>query len=325
MKRFDLKIGLLAGLFLAVCAFTLTAPSRGQVKSIDSPISTTRPADPLAGIDFARVVIWIECAGVDRSTPRGFDSQLIEGGWSKWFASTVQPEIDWLKSRGVKRPRLIFHNPYGVEPRGTNYAFTQRQLCAADARTRHLSQGLEAELRRLTDAGVESITYFGSFKGDASTATSLRPGWQSATIGAWTYAIAEALDGGASLAFDDTGDIVASSPEFAFIRQCGAWTKIYFEPRFQKTHAHLFGQAVIAGDSFFIRSDPALYADSSRWAAPNAKLGEVIRHLTFPDGEGGWTDRAKGDVANRLANGARRVQADGHTVAVAAGWWRNLR
>lgn len=324
MKRLDIKIGLLLGLYLAFCMFVLTAVATAQQTGGVKPIP-----DPLAHVDFNRVVIWVECAGVDNTTPRGFDSELLQLGWSKWFAAKVQPEVEFLKSRGVKRPRLIFHNPYGVEGRGKNYAFSQRQLCATNPQTRHLSKGLEVELRRLTDAGVECIVYFGTFKGDFTTATALKDGWQSATIHSWIHSIAEALDGGASIAFDASGDLIAASPEYATVQMCAAYTKVWFEPRPQRTHTHLHGRPVIGEERFFHRSDPELFADSAQWAAPNSKLGEVILHLQYPDGSS-WsplpTDTAasyRARIIGGLVFGTRRLQAQGYTVAVAAGWWRN--
>ena len=303
-------IAITFGSLLAAVVALGVEQSKQEQLPIRAPSPTTQP-DIAAGVDLSAVVIAFECANNGNKTPRGFDAELLKG-WDHYFAAVVDPEIAWLKSRGVKRPRIMLHNPYGLEGAGKNFAFTQRAACARDPKTRHLADGLRRQLERVIADGVDVIVYVGAFPGDATTATRITVG----TIDEWLYAVREILETRAKLGLDASHDLPAASAEYRFMRLCEALTPILREPRLLKGDTG----DVISTDAFWLRTDPAKYADA-KWAAPNDAHGEVIRWLQYPDGPDGWNDRFPGDVAARLATGARRVQADGDVAAVAPGWW----
>lgn len=303
-------LGLLLGAAFAAAIEMHLPPMEAPIRA---PSPTTQP-DITAGIDLARLVIVFELANPGNKTPRGFDQDLLAHGWPAFFAKHIDPEIAWLKARGAKRIRVMLHNPYGLETEGRAFAFTQRAACARDPKTRHLANGLRRQLERITAAGAEPIVYLGSFNGDDTEATPATID----TIDEWIYAAREILDAKAAIGFDWSNDLAAAAPAERFITLCESLTTVYREPRLK---AGRRGN-VISTDSFWIRTDPAKYADA-KWAAANQDHDEVIRWLQYPDGEAGWTDRFPGDVAARLATGARRVQADGDTAAIAPGWMRN--
>lgn len=307
-------IAIAFGTLLSI-VFALAVADAKQTKAeapIRAPSPTTRP-DVVAGVDLSRVVIAFECANNGNKTPRGFDAELLAGGWDKFFASQVDPEIAWLKKRGAKRVRILLHNPYGLEGEGKNFAFSQRAACARNPETRHLADGLRRQLERVIADGVEPIVYVGAFGGDVTTATKLTV----ATLDEWLYSVREILDSRAAAGFDWSNDLPPSSAEYHFIQLCAGLTTVYREPRLRIIDRG----NVISTDAFWLRTDPAVYADA-KWALPNEAHDDVIRWLQYPDGDAGWKDRFPGDVAARLAAGARRVQADGDVAAVAPGWWR---
>jgi hypothetical protein len=87
--------------------------------------------------------------------------------------------------------------------------------------------------------------------------------------------------------------------------------KVYVEPRPNVNAPRWFRYPVISVDTFWERSDPALYADSS-WGARNEQLtGEILRLITAPPEGKTWGH--KGGIAPYVQG----ILRDGHT-AVAA-------
>jgi hypothetical protein len=275
------------------------------------------------GLDLSRIVVWKEAAG-GYPTPRGFHPVLLSGGWKQFVAQVIQPEIDWLRSRGVQRPRVILHNPYGLERDASGktgeYRYSQRRLCQANPATRHLASGLGDALRPLTKAGVEVIVYFGALQNDPTEVLPKIDGRADDFIRECEYQIKEALDAGCSIAFDASSNLSEDSPQWRWIAMVGSLTRAYIEPRPHASRGQMFGFPVITQDAFWDRSNPEKYPDS-RWGARNDALsGEIIRFVQFPDPPAhgkdvGWNDTPD-NIAARLIAPAIRIQADGHTPAL---------
>ncbi|HRK32286.1 MAG TPA: hypothetical protein PLD59_14560 [Tepidisphaeraceae bacterium] len=272
------------------------------------------------GLDLSKVVVWTEAAG-GYGTARGFHPVLARSGWKAFIKAVVQPEVDWLRMRSVENPRVLIHNPYGLERDASGktgeYRFSQRALCAADPRTRYLADGLGEAIRPLVQSGVEVIVYFGSIPNDPALQLLQTPGGVAAFDRMCDEQIEEAVSAGASIAFDASNDLPAESAEWKFIERTAGRAKVYLEPRPHASRGQMFGYPIITQDAFWERSNPEKYPDS-RWGARNSELsGEIIRFVQFPDppAQGkdvGWND-TPANIAARLLAPAIRIQADGHT------------
>jgi len=274
------------------------------------------------GLALNRVVVWTEAAG-GYDTPRGFDPVLLKQGWQAWVNDKIRPEVEWLRSRGATRIRVIIHNPYGLErsTRGVTdeYRFSQRSACYGNPATKHLAYGFADAIKPLTRDGVEVIAYFGRLDNDP-LAHLARSGKGGDYLEQCRWQIAEALDAGCSIAFDASHGLEESSAAWRFIASVEPHARIYLEPRPVATQPHLFGYSFITQDEFWGRSDPEKHADSA-WGARNADLtGEVIRFVQFPDRDPAapslqspWLGTG---VADRIIAPAIRIQRDGHTAAL---------
>jgi len=322
MNRYNTHIALFFGLGLAVMLGLGVEHNRASARQTITPAA--QPAYLHRGIDLRGIVVWTEAAG-GYPTPRGFHPVLMGGGWKQFVAEVIQPEIDWLKSRGVQRPRVILHNPYGLEidpvtGKVGEYRYSQRRLCQANPATRHLASGLVDALRPLTQAGVEVIVYFGAMQHDPTEVLPTIEGRADDFIRECEYQIKEALDAGCAIAFDASSNLPEDSPQWRWIAAVGSLTRVYIEPRAHARRPHLFGMPFITQESFWHRSDPEKFADSAAWAARNDQLtGECVGFIQFPDDDAkykGWAGPVE-SVAERLIAAVVRVQRDGRTPALA--------
>lgn len=272
-------------------------------------------------LDFGRLVSWCECAGVDNTTPRGFHSDLIAGGWKQYAERVLYPEIEFL-IRFTKRPRIILHNPYGTEGRGNAYRFDQRARCMIDQATTHISEGFRDEISKIVDLGVQVTAYVGRFTSEDGNDRAYFYNLEEPRRRAEAYWQVEDIEAaGCCIAFDESNFHPAKSLALDIMRGIKAPRK-FVEPRQRKDAPHLFDYGVICSNELWKRSDPEKFEDSARWAAKNSQItGEIIRHVHTPP-DHGWNDRFPGDVAARLVGAALAIQADGHSAAVAEGWLR---
>jgi hypothetical protein len=157
-------------------------------------------------------------------------------------------------------------------------------------------------LRHRLGIDGELIVYVGTPTGDADMRAlerdpeAYRSRWHRALLGVPKWA---------GLAIDATSKVTDSDPAYGMmLLERNAGRRVYIEARPHK-NSDVIGWPVICDARFWDRSDPAMHADSARWAASNAEAeaDEVIRFIL-------------GGSVEQQQQLARRVLGAGHTLSL---------
>lgn len=240
----------------------------------------------------------------------GIDPVIIDGGWSKYIADVIEPELEWLAVAG--RPRLLIHNPFMVR-KGDVYQLDQ----AIHAKNAGLITTKDFDAWRPIIDRAEVMFYVGTLHGDRDFDKRKEPMKLDDHLRRLLDSVAPFINIGASVGFDYANDWPVDSFEYREIDMCRAMIgghggRTYLEPIPNKDCPHLFHWPTITDETLFQNRTDA-------WAAPLSKItGEIIRWVSYP--LGGWGSIEQN--ATGLLPQFRSILADGHTPCGATTWFR---
>lgn len=274
----------------------------------------------LSTINFDKLVMWCEAAGVDNSdegnTNRGFHSDLLQGGWPRFVRNVVRPELEFLAKHTKGPRRIVVHNPYGVEGKGKPFRFGQRRLCAVNPKTAHISEGFRDAFKPIVDEGVEVVGYVGMFKGEPAFNLPPKP-----MIDELLYQIEDLVAAGCAIGLDASFELNKNGTAFKMMQMLP--NKKFLEPRPHAAFPHLHAFPIICQEPVFHRTNPAVFPDAAHIASNEQLTGEIVIWAQYPD-NAIWSDPFD-KVCAGLFSAAKRIQREGRTAAIAGGWWSKMQ
>lgn len=210
---------------------------------------------------------------------RDVDWNIKSEGWSGFVNTHVKPALTW----GVHRVEL--HNPFGALP-NENMQFDQ-YLEAQAAGLTWLTDGFVDAWKPITSSGTEVICYLGDLEDDTDFTSLSSDQWFERF---WASA-KPCLDAGMSIGFDAVVLQGPNSIEYKGVQAVQAkGVKVYVESRPLLWTQNWWSYNIYSINSWWLRSNPALYEDAKPWAAPNSSLtGEILRLVDPPAGHS-WSD-----------------------------------
>jgi hypothetical protein len=193
--------------------------------------------------------------------------------------------------------RVWFHNPFGALA-GEPMQFAQWSQAKKQGLS-WLTEKFDTSVRRITDAGIEAVAYIGSPRLLVVRQGESFESWQKRAFAE----MQPLMDAGCSIGFDATyggPEMGPRSYPFRLIQMLPQYRiKVYCEPWPLANSPHMFNQAFIMRESFYLdnRQHP-------KWVPANKLRGEVIR-LLLPQPK---------DLPAKVA----QVNKDGHTALVGA-------
>lgn len=226
----------------------------------------------------------------DKST-RCLGYNLVRNGW---YNSDIDKRLDDHAAQFAKRNipfRYLLHNPWGHDGEKA-MDFDQRieagQNPKLDLLVSSFPAWLESRVRPHVGKDGECIIYLGALDIDPDF-VALRNNPK-----AYRERVVKSLrdiPDWCSIAFDHSAEVKAGSIEWSvMLGELAGGRRIYCEARPHKGSATV-GLPVICDANFWQRSNPDLYGDSKKWAAPYSDMaGAEVLCLVY---QGSDADRAK--------------------------------
>lgn len=219
---------------------------------------------------------------------RRTDWNIKTEGWSGFVKKYIEPALSWGADA------IMLHNPFGALP-GIDMEFDQFQQAATAGLTwltgGPIGKGFVDAWKPITKQR-EVIAYLGKHQGWTRFSRFLTYPMRGYWINRWYNAIRPILDAGMSIGFDASSGLTEADPEcraIQLIKSLGV--PCYIEARPSKFAKQWWNYPVVSIDTWWHRSDPAVYQDAVPWAARNEDLtGEIMLLINAPREGHTWQD-----------------------------------